>query len=255
VKLLDQIKSKNFFVNIALMFLALIFMFILLTWFLQWYTHHGESLTVPDFKGRTVEEVKQICAEKDLRYEIKDSVFAPDKPKLSVVEQNPKPGSKVKRNRRIYILINADKAPKVALPDLKDVQLRQAERILESYGFKRGKIEYVPDIALNAVLKNGMKVNGEVVDAGTLLDKGTIIDLVLGDGGQNQKVEVPDLIGKTMDGGLFILRGYALNLGSVIYDDNVTDSTKAIIYKQRPLPSNSSIISQGSAVDIWLKEP
>ncbi|MGZ5242893.1 MAG: PASTA domain-containing protein [Bacteroidia bacterium] len=253
MKIIDQLKSKNFLLNIALIILAVIVMFVILTQFLKWYTHHGESLTVPDFKGRTVEEVERICEEKDLRFEIKDSVFAPDKPKLSVVEQNPKPGAKVKRNRRIYILINADKAPKVALPVLKDVQLRQAERILASYGFKLGSKSYRPDIALNAVLE--MQVNGEPVEPGTLLDKGTIIDLVLGDGGQNIKIEVPDLRGNTLDEGMFIIRGNSLNLGAVIYDNDVTDSTNAIIYRQRPLPGSGTTISQGEAIDLWLKKP
>lgn len=253
MRFIDQIKSKNFLLNIALIILAIIVMFIILTQFLKWYTHHGESLTVPDFKGRSVEEVERICEEKDLRFEIKDSVFAPDKPKLSVVEQNPKPGAKVKRNRRIYILINADKAPKVALPVLKDVQLRQAERILESYGFKLGNKSYRPDIALNAVLE--MQVNGQPVEAGTLMDKGTVIDLVLGDGGQNVKIEVPNLNGNTLDEALFILRGNSLNIGGVVYDNNVTDSANAIIYKQRPLSGSGNTISQGEAIDVWLKTP
>ncbi|RYD76368.1 MAG: PASTA domain-containing protein [Sphingobacteriales bacterium] len=255
MKIIDQIKSRNFLLNIAILALAVIFLFVILTWFLKWYTHHGESLTVPDFKGRTVEEVEQICDEKDLRFEIKDSVFAPDKPKLSVVEQNPKPGSKVKRNRRIYILINTDKAPKVALPELKNVQLRQAERILESYGLKRGSISYKPDIALNAVMpQDGMLVNGQPVEAGTMLDKGTVVDLVLGDGGQNKSIEIPNLTGNTLDEALFVLRGNSLNIGAVVIDAGVKDSTKAIIYKQRPLSGEGKTISQGSAIDVWLKE-
>ncbi len=252
-KIIERLKSRNVLINLGLLLLAVIIMFVVLSWFLKWYTHHGESLTVPDFRGRSVEDVEQICEEKDLRFEIRDSVYAPDKPKLSVVEQNPKPGSKVKRNRRIYILISADKAPKVAVPVLKDVQLKQAERIMESYGFKRGAISYKPDIALNAVLE--MQVNGQPVEAGTLLDKGTVIDLVLGDGGQNQPVKIPDLTGNTLDEGLFILRGNFINLGAVVYDESVKDSAKAIIYKQRPLPEGGKTISQGSAIDVWLRNP
>ncbi|MGZ5304882.1 MAG: PASTA domain-containing protein, partial [Bacteroidia bacterium] len=64
MKIIDQLKSKNFLLNIALIILAVIVMFVILTQFLKWYTHHGESLTVPDFKGRTVEEVERICEEK-----------------------------------------------------------------------------------------------------------------------------------------------------------------------------------------------
>jgi beta-lactam-binding protein with PASTA domain len=251
VRIVETLKSRNFWINIGLIILALIILFILMGQFLKWYTHNGESITVPDLRGKTVAQVEQILGEKDLRFEIKDSVFAPDKPKLSVVEQNPKPDSKVKRGRRIYILINADQAPRVALPNLIDVSLKQAEKILESYGFKRGTLEYKPDIALNAVLE--MKVNGETVQHGTMMAKGTIIDLVLGDGGQSgTPIPMPDLTGMTRDEAIVVIRGSNLNIGSELYPDSSgADRSKATIWKQRPLPGSN--IPQGEAVDIWLR--
>jgi beta-lactam-binding protein with PASTA domain len=251
VRIVETLKSRNFWINIGLLLLALVLVFVLMGRFLRWYTHGGESITVPDLRGKSIAQVEQILNDKDLRFEIKDSVFAPDKPKLSVVEQNPKPDSKVKRGRRIYILINADQAPRVALPDLTNVSLRQSEKILESYGFKRGKLEYKPDIALNAVLE--MQVNGEPVKPGTTLDKGTVIDLVLGDGGKNgMKISTPNLIGLTRDEALVLIRGSLLNIGSELPcpDDN-GDSTRATICKQRPLPG--TMIPQGEAIDIWVR--
>jgi beta-lactam-binding protein with PASTA domain len=247
VRIVETLKSRNFWINIGLLVLAFIILFVLMGQFLKWYTHNGESITVPDLRGKTVAQVEQILTEKDLRFEIKDSVFAPDKPKLSVVEQNPKPDSKVKRGRRIYVLINADAAPRVSLPDLTNVSLRQSEKILESYGFKRGTLEYKPDIALNAVLE--MKVNGETVKPGTTLEKGTIIDLVLGDGGQSgTPVTVPNLIGMPRDEAIVLIRGLNLNIGSEV--DSLHNANPTI-YKQRPLPNTTA--RQGDAVDIWLR--
>jgi eukaryotic-like serine/threonine-protein kinase len=245
VRLIESLKSRNFWINIALLVLAVILLFVLMGWFLKWYTHNGESITVPDLRGKSVEEVQRICDEKDLRFEIKDSVFSPEKPKLSVVEQNPKPDSKVKRGRRIYILINADQAPKVAVPDITNYTLRQGERTLESFGFKRGTLEYKPDIALNAVLE--MKVNGQVVKPGTTLEKGTVIDLVLGDGGKSgNKLPAPNLVGMPYDEAIVMIKGSNYNIGSVIFD-----SADSIVYKQQP-PAGTPI-PQGEALDIWLK--
>jgi eukaryotic-like serine/threonine-protein kinase len=249
VRIIDTLKSRNFWINVLLLLLALILLFFLMGRFLTWYTHGGESITVPDLRGKSVEEAQQILDEKDLRFEIRDSVFAPDKPKLSVVEQNPKPDSKVKRGRRIYILINADQAPKVALPPLTDVPLQQAERMLASYGFKRGKLEYKPDIALNAVLE--MQVNGQVVQPGTMFEKGTVIDLVLGDGGKSGgPVSVPDLTGMPHDEAVVLIRGLNLNVGVENCDPGTVNCEKATIYKQSPLPGNNA--HMGDAVDIWL---
>lgn len=247
VRIIETLKSRNFWINILLIILALLLLFFLMGKFLKWYTHSGESITVPDLRGKSVAEVQRIIEEKDLRFEIKDSVYAPDKPKLSIVEQNPKPDSKVKRGRTIYLRINAEHAPKVALPELDNVPLRQAERMLESYGFKRGALEYKPDIALNAVLE--MKVKGQVVKKGTMLEKGTVIDLVLGDGGRGGlKIPTPDLIGMPRDEAIVLIRGLNLNIGADI-DERVSDTIKATVYKQRPLPN--SMIPQGEAIDIW----
>jgi beta-lactam-binding protein with PASTA domain len=130
------------------------------------------------------------------------------------------------------------------------VPLRQAVRILESNGLKQGKVSYKPDIALNAVLE--MSYHGKKLMPGDLVDKGSAIDLVLGDGGQTAKVAVPDLTGKTFDEALIILRGNNLIMGAV-NKQNVKDSATAIIFKQKPLAGGNNV-PQGEAVDIWLKD-
>lgn len=253
MKLTDRIKSRNLWINIGLFVFAVFALIFILAFFLRIYTHHGESLTVPDFKGMTMQEVIQKCDEKDLRYEIKDSVFAPDKPKLTVIDQNPKPNAKVKRNRRIYLILNAGKAPKVAMPNVIHNPRRQAERILQSNGLIPGTHpEYKPDLELNGVL--GIKVDGAMVEPGTLIEKGKTVEFILGDGGKGGvSQQVPDLtIGsKTLDAARFQLAALYLNLGKIDSTD-VKNTKTAIIYKQNPLPGKK--ISQGDIVNVWLKD-
>ena len=38
-------------------------------------THHGEKITVPDFSAQSLEDVKEICDRKELRYEIEDTAY------------------------------------------------------------------------------------------------------------------------------------------------------------------------------------
>jgi eukaryotic-like serine/threonine-protein kinase len=252
VKFIETIKSRSFLINLGLFAGAVLLLIFLLSFFLRIYTHHGEELTVPDFRNRNIDEVKRICDEKDLRYEIKDSVFEPDKPKLTVLDQNPKPNAKVKRNRRIYLILNAGKAPKVAMPNLKDVQRRQADRILQSNGLIPGTHpEYVHDPALNTVQE--VKCNGKLIPPGTLIEKGSIIEYVLADGGQGGTSIVPDLtIGnKNLETAQFVLNESHLLLGRI--DSTGVKNTKtAIIYKQNPLPGKT--ISQGDIVNVSLKD-
>jgi len=251
VTIKQRITNKKFWINIGAFILSVLLVIILLSVFLRIYTHHGESLTVPDFKGRTIDEVQKICDDKMLRYEVKDSVFTSGQPKFTVVEQNPKPGEKVKEYRRIYLVLNTGNAPKIQMPNLEYSPRRQAEKILESVGLKAGtNPEYTHNIALNAVIQT--KYNGQIIMPGTMIEKGSTIDFVLGDGGKGGVlIPVPDITNKTLVEARFILTGDNLLLGK-IDSTGVKKMNTAIIYQQSPLSGNK--ISQGDIVNVSLKD-
>jgi len=252
VFIFEFFKSRIFIRNISVLILTLLLLFFIALQFLKIFTHHGESLTVPDFKGYSVSEVEKICKEKNLRYIIIDSMYVPDAVYFTVVDQNPKPNSKVKRKRKIYITLSSDTPPKVKMPDLIDVTLRQAISILQSTGLKVGDLEYVPDIAQNVVLK--VKKDGREVRPGTFISKGSKIDLVLGDGLSSEKVSVINLVGLTYDEAVFALSGIGLNIGAIILNEAVRDTFSCVVFKQYPTASDV-MISQGEAVDVWLTKP
>ncbi|MDE5574225.1 MAG: PASTA domain-containing protein, partial [Bacteroidales bacterium] len=68
----------------------------------------------------------------------------------------------------------------VQMPDLKDLSLRQAEALLETYGLKVGSKTTVPSIVKGAVI-NQLHY-GEEIEPGTLIRRGSSIDLQIGDG-------------------------------------------------------------------------
>jgi beta-lactam-binding protein with PASTA domain len=242
--------SKVFLINLllALVFVAAVFGFTYT--YLGSYTHHGESISVPDLRGLKKERMESFVKDKHLRYAIVDSLFELDKEPGTVIEQDPAPDSKVKENRTIYLTVNASLPPKVKMPDLIDVSYRQAEAILQTFGLKVGSLIYKPDLARNAVL--GQRYRGSEISAGKEIPKGSVIDLVLGDGLGNTSVPVPELIGLTKGEALFVLKGSSLNIGTVYYDPGTRDSTNAKVYKQSPQASDSAAISQGEAVDLYL---
>ena len=143
---------KSLGANIFAIIISVIVVFTVVSFILNSYTRHGESLTVPDIRGLKISEMQRILSEKKLQYVITDSLFFADKPALSVVEQNPSPQSKVKEGRIIYITINANSAPTVLMPNLVDISIRQASAMLLNVGLKPGKLIYKPDIAQNVVL-------------------------------------------------------------------------------------------------------
>ncbi|MBL0308606.1 MAG: PASTA domain-containing protein [Bacteroidetes bacterium] len=218
---------------------------------LKSYTRHGESITVPDLRGMTYEQVKSILDGKNLNWQVMDSVFDMNKAPLSILEQNPKPNAKVKEGRTIYITVNATKAPTTAVPDLVGrSSLKYARMQLESFGLKVGELIYKPNPHLNSVI--GMMLNGKEVVAKTKVPRGTVIDLVLGDGLGGEKMMVPYLIGLRYDEAEFKLKGNSLNIGAVVIDAGVRDTSGAIVYRQSPEFGPGNRIRMGEPIDLFL---
>ena len=229
--------------------------FILLLLFVQSglksYTRHDESVTVPDLRGSSFEQVKNILGGKNLDWQIMDSVYDMSKPPMSIIDQNPKPNSKVKEGRTIYITINATKAPTTEIPDLIGrSSLKYAKMQLESYGLKVGELIYKPDPHLDAVI--GLMANGKNITKKTKLPRGTVIDIILGNGLGDERISVPYLIGMPLNEAIFKMRGYSLNTGAIIADEGVSDTLGALIYKQIPDYGEGHTIRIGEPIDLFV---
>lgn len=239
------IKHLGFMIGIGL---VLVFLFFQV--YLPSATHYGESITVPDLRGIQEDRLAELVSSRDLRYEITpDSAFDPKFEKLAVVKQYPMPGEKVKRNRKIYLTLNQATPPAIPMPDLVDVSLKNAQLILQSTGLVLGEITYKPDLAQNAVLEQRYK--GRTIRPGEPVSKGSVIDLVVGDGLGNQLFEVPNFIGMELSDAEFYLIGIGLRTGSVIFQ--VSDSLRAgtIIRHQPPAGEE---IRLGDLVDLWVAD-
>ena len=198
----------------------------------------------------TIKKAKQTLNQRNLEMVINDSAYVPNKPALSVIEQQPRASDKVKVNRKIYLKVCAPNPPKVELPDLQDVSHRQALKILKTKGFEVGELKYVPGMAKNTVVR--LENADTIIRAGANLPKGSIIDIVLEQGRTAAKTQLPSLTGLSIGEAEFYLKGKGLNFGSKMYDSTVVDTSSAIIYKQRPLYKPKQEIAKGEIIDVWL---
>jgi len=245
---------KNVFVqNIIIAFVVITLILIATFVSLSMYTHHGEYYKVPDFKGLTEEQFSKIIEEKNFRYNIIDSVHIDGYIPGAVIEQIPAAGSLVKENRNIHITIKAIAPEKVQIPNLVDYSLRNAKVILESYGLAAGELIYVPSEYRNLVIQQLHK--GKPVEPGTVVIKGSVIDLHIGQGLSSERTNVPDLNALTFEEAQSYLTSASLNIGASIFDESVLtaeDSIAATIWKQQPSAELGARIPLGSSVDIWL---
>lgn len=239
---------KNFLIAFGSLFLFLIILFI---WF-KIYTHHGKAYAVPDFYGMDLREVDQLTRAKKMRFKVIDSVFNSQVDPGTVVDQNPFPGFRVKVNRTIFLTINATNPEMVKMPNLVGVSLRQAKAILETQGLEVGRLRYVPDIALNNVLRQLYEENE--IAAGEFIIKGATVDLVLGQGLSSTSVPVPDFTGYTFYKARDKITDSYFNVGALIFDNTVRtveDTLTSFVWKQRPAHFENASIRLGSTVDLW----
>lgn len=247
------ITSKQFAKHIALavgfITVALIATFISL----NTYTNHAEYYPVPDCRGLTEDQFSELIKEKGFRYKIIDSVHTDNFQPGAVIEQIPAVGSMVKKNRNIHFTIKAIAPERVQTPNLVDYSLRNAKVILESYGLVPGELIYIPSEHTNNVL--GQHYKGKPIKPGTMVNKGSVIDLLIGKGLSRELTNIPDLTGLSLEEARSYLTSASLNIGAYMYDESVTtaeDSLTASIWKQQPTVDSGAKIPLGSSINIWL---
>ncbi|MEX2234439.1 MAG: PASTA domain-containing protein [Cyclobacteriaceae bacterium] len=216
--------------------------------YLPHVTNHGESITVPNVEGLPLTKVEEFLASHDLRHEVNDSSYSAEYPPLTVLKQYPAAGSKVKENRKIFVSVNRKNPPTVKMPDLIDRSLINAEAVLRGSELKRGRIQLVRGPFLNVVEE--MQINGNKVVPGVLVPKGTVIDLVVMDGGSN-KLPTPNVLGFSYEDAKFNILGSNLNVGDIKLIGDTT-GLKPVILKQVPTPGEVIIV--GDLIDLWIGE-
>ncbi len=245
-------KSKFFLIQLGIALLITIAIVWITLSGLRWYTHHGEKLTVPDLFGTSLENAAKTIDEENLRFTVYDSIYNPKYEPGTVLDQRPIAGSIVKRNRSLFLTINAHKPEQVRFPNLVDNSFRQAYELLITNGFKIGRLEYAKSQFFNLVLYP--KYKGDSIGSGSMIDKGATIDLVLGRG-NTFGVLAPNLMGKNNTQAKEKIIMSNLNVGKVQFDESIKnhiDSIQAKVFKQYPDYNENLKIRPGNNIDLWL---
>ncbi|MDF2448989.1 MAG: penicillin-binding protein [Bacteroidota bacterium] len=170
--------SRTFLTHFALAILSVGIVLWILFKLLGTYTHHGETAEVPDFKGKSISDLRAFVTGKNVGYLIIDSIYDPKEKPGIVIKQDPEAKSLVKHNRIIYLYVTSTQPPQMAMPKLVDRSTRQAVFMIESYGLKVGKITEISGDCKGCVLKQYF--NGKEIEPGAAIKKGSKIDLEVG---------------------------------------------------------------------------
>jgi len=246
--LLQFIKSKTFLIHLSVYLVTVILICWLIISWLGSTTNHNEVVVVPDFSGIALKELDQFVADKNLRYLVIDSLYSPKAKKGVVVKQEPEANAEVKEGRTIYLYVTSVLPPSIQMPKLVDRSLRQAAAMITTFGLRLGKTKFVADQCANCVLDQMVK--GKKIAPGEKIEKGTVIDLIVGKGLSDEEVGIPCLYGLTRKEALAKLTEASLSIGAVSFDLE-KDTVNGKVYRQIPNCSKDAKINLGGTIDLY----
>lgn len=185
-KIVDFFKKHLLLFNILVAIAASLLLLFLVIGSLKMFTHHGEAIEVPDLHGKRLSEVLSNDDYDMFEMVVVDSIYSSEE-KGSIVSQDPSPGSKVKKGRKIYLCTVAVGERMLLMPDLIDLTRRQAATILESMGLQLGDVKVVPSQYAGAVVEQQYK--GRPIAKGAEIPYGASITLLVGSGEEEELSE------------------------------------------------------------------
>ncbi len=226
-------------IGISLLIVVIVFII------LKHYGRVGQEYPTPYVVGQYVDELGNDGLE--LEYVIIDSIYQPNHKGGYILRQDPDSGAMIKTGRKIYLTVTSYVPDNAIVPDLRSLSVRHAISQLENVGLHGGKLFFVDD-PHHVVLEQ--KYKGRTVNEGRRLEKGAMVDLVVGRGTGSGLSITPYLVGMSPTKARRSILSASLNVGAEHYD-GITDMSRAIVYKQSPEYSGRSDAGYGTRVDLW----
>ncbi|MBO7488713.1 MAG: hypothetical protein J6T88_00375 [Bacteroidales bacterium] len=227
-------------IGVSLLILVLVFIV------LKHYGRVGQEYKTPYVVGQYVNELSTDDG-LELQYVIIDSIYQPNHKGGYILRQDPDSGSLIKTGRKIYLTVTSYVPDNAIVPDLRSLSVRHAISQLENVGLHGGKLIFIDD-PHHVVLEQ--KYKGRTVNEGRRLEKGAMVDLVVGRGSGSGMSITPYLVGMSPTKARSTILSASLNVGAEHYD-GITDMSHAIVYKQLPEYSGRNDAAYGTRIDLW----
>lgn len=152
----------------------------------------SKEVEVPNIVGKTTEEAKKELLVLNLTL-VEAGTEVSDQPEGTVLEINPKAGTKVKENSEVRVIVSGGET-KLKMPDLKEYDINTAKTILNSLGLtiESSSEEYSDNVAKGQIISQDPSPDTDV----SASDK---ITVVISKGPQIKLSTVPSLVGLTKD--------------------------------------------------------
>jgi len=201
------------FIRIILSIIGMIVVFSIVAEYIVMpaYTRQNQNRIMIDIKNRNLDEAIKILNSEDYKYEVSDTLYT-NKFKLgTIVDQYPKPNTRVKSGRTVRLKI-AQPEKSVAIPNLIGQSRRSAELELNQMGLLIDTVyaEYNPEYP------NGT-IAWQYPKAGDRRKKGMGIQITVSKGMPPNFFQVPNLIGLSINQAKELIFKSRLKVGKISY--------------------------------------
>jgi len=194
-------------------------------------TLKGEMVTLPDLTGKTVEEAKNVLIKNKLSLINSGTELHASLEKDKIISQDPLPGSRIKINKVVKIVLSAGQE-KIVIPDFLGRSLPSVSQQFIDIDLRKGRVAHVhtPSYAAGKILAQSPAPNEEV-------GRGSKIHFLVSQGDREKKYLMPDLIGKRAQFVIQRLKEMEFIVGHIRYS-NYPGLDSGYIINQYPEPGS-----------------
>jgi eukaryotic-like serine/threonine-protein kinase len=158
-----------------------------------------EEVRVPDLMGQDIVNVIETVAQQGLQLKVDRRESHPTLPRDAVISQSPAPGSGIKKGRQVHVVVSQGPSDTQALK-LVGENFRKADIMIRQAGFSPGTVSRVSSDRVERDI-----VIAQAPEAGSPLDKGGSISLLISTGSKAPQYVMPALMGKKAEEALKII--------------------------------------------------
>jgi len=202
-----------------------------------------EEVRVPDLTGQDIVNVIEMVAQQGLQLKVDRRESHPTLPRDAVISQSPSPGAGIKKGRLVYVVISQGPSGTQALK-LVGENFRKADMMIRQAGLSPGTVSRVSSDRVERDI-----VIAQAPEAGSPLEKGGIISVLISAGNKAPQYVMPALTGKKAEEALKIIDRIGLQRRVITRPPGDRESgTDRIVIQQKP--GAGSPVAMDTTVDV-----
>lgn len=208
-----------------------------------------------------INEASSIAEDASFEIIANDSVHYIGKSGGEIIDQNPKPSSMVKENRKVYVTITkfiADQIKVSGLPTLygraydrkkKELSFMDLNCEIKGYKYDPGEPNHILEVYYKGdtiISRSGRKDNVSI-------EKGSTLQFLLSESSGGD-MNLPDVVCMDFQTAAFLIENLRLSIGEIVEEGKIIDQSSSYVISQTPEYKVGALIQIGDEIQITISQ-